>query len=104
MALAFEGTTIAVTATLGEQTVTYTLHVSRIAQLVQRAYAKAFNASESDYFGYSIAIDGDTTVVGAYLGDGDATSTMRASRQLVLTFVTLMQCSSPTRRVMQGFG
>ena len=34
----------------------------------------AMDAASSDLFGWSVAIDGDTVVVGAYLGDDDAAS------------------------------
>ena len=32
----------------------------------QQAYLKASNTGAGDYFGYSVAISGDTVVVGAY--------------------------------------
>jgi endonuclease/exonuclease/phosphatase family metal-dependent hydrolase len=32
----------------------------------QQAYLKASNAEASDHFGYSVAISGETVVVGAY--------------------------------------
>ena len=35
----------------------------------QQAYLKASNTDAGDYFGYSVAISGDTVVVGAY-GEG----------------------------------
>ena len=38
----------------------------------QQAYLKAHNAGAGDRFGRSVAVDGDTVVVGAYLEDGDA--------------------------------
>ncbi|MGI9245048.1 MAG: choice-of-anchor D domain-containing protein [Verrucomicrobiales bacterium] len=41
----------------------------------QQAYLKASNAQLGDEFGHSVAIDGDTIIVGARLEDGDATST-----------------------------
>ncbi|MEL7234074.1 MAG: FG-GAP repeat protein, partial [Chloroflexota bacterium] len=40
----------------------------------QQAYLKAENAGSGDQFGYSVAVDGDTVVVGAYLEDGSATT------------------------------
>jgi len=40
----------------------------------QQAYLKASNAEANDRFGYSVAIDGDTIVVGAYAEDGDGSS------------------------------
>ena len=36
------------------------------ANWTQQAYLKASNAQESDHFGFSVAISGDTVVVGAY--------------------------------------
>ena len=33
----------------------------------------ASDGAQSDYFGYSISIDGDTAVIGAYWGDGIST-------------------------------
>jgi hypothetical protein len=41
----------------------------------QQAYLKASNGGEDDYFGISVAISGDTIVVGAYLEDSAATGT-----------------------------
>jgi len=38
----------------------------------QQAYLKADNAEAGDRFGHSVAVAGDTVVVGAYLEDGDA--------------------------------
>ncbi len=40
----------------------------------QQAYLKASNVDFGDYFGYSVAISGDTIVVGAYGEDGDGSS------------------------------
>ncbi len=42
------------------------------ASLIQQAYAKASNTGSSDEFGYAVALDGDTLVVGAYLEDSNA--------------------------------
>ncbi len=39
----------------------------------QQAYLKASNTGTQDYFGYSVAISGDTVVVGAYQEDSNAT-------------------------------
>jgi hypothetical protein len=39
----------------------------------QQAYLKASNAQESDFFGYSVAVSGDTAVVGALAEDSNAT-------------------------------
>ncbi|MCK7595529.1 fibronectin type III domain-containing protein [Pseudomarimonas salicorniae] len=41
---------------------------------VQQAYLKASNTGADDQFGRSVAIDGDTMVVGAWLEDSDATA------------------------------
>jgi drug/metabolite transporter superfamily protein YnfA len=40
---------------------------------VQQAYLKAFNADQGDRFGNSVAISGDTIIVGAHQEDSDAT-------------------------------
>jgi|JI6StandDraft_1071083.scaffolds.fasta_scaffold00569_9 hypothetical protein len=48
-----------------------------IDPVVHQAYLKAVSngtADSGDYFGYSVAIDGDTAVVGAIYEDGDANS------------------------------
>ncbi|MCP3919395.1 MAG: hypothetical protein GY711_27985 [bacterium] len=39
----------------------------------QEAYLKASNTQPDDWFGYSVAVAGDTIVVGAYREDSDAT-------------------------------
>ena len=39
----------------------------------QQAYLKASNTGMSDYFGWAVAVDGDTVVVGAFLEDSNAT-------------------------------
>ena len=39
----------------------------------QQAYIKASTTDAFDYFGYSVSLDGDTLVVGAYLEDSSAT-------------------------------
>ncbi|QDU83174.1 hypothetical protein Pla163_02710 [Planctomycetes bacterium Pla163] len=44
-----------------------------IDPVVQQAYVKASNTDASDQFGYSVAISGDTVVVGAYGEDSNAT-------------------------------
>ena len=46
----------------------YPIHVDPIAQ---QAYLKASNAESSDFFGFSVAIDGNTAVVGA-IGEASA--------------------------------
>jgi hypothetical protein len=43
------------------------------ATWVQQAYLKPSNPGELDQFGWSVAISGDTIVVGAYLEDSEAT-------------------------------
>ncbi len=40
----------------------------------QQAYLKASNAEETDYFGWSVAISGDTVVIGAPWEDSNATT------------------------------
>jgi hypothetical protein len=44
----------------------------------QKAYLKAPNAQASDYFGFSVAISGDTIVVGAYWEDSNSTAVCNA--------------------------
>ncbi|MBL8694110.1 MAG: FG-GAP repeat protein [Planctomycetes bacterium] len=44
-----------------------------IDPVVQQAYLKASNTNEYDYFGASVAVSGDTVVVGAYQEDSSAT-------------------------------
>lgn len=39
----------------------------------QQAYLKAANAGANDWFGYAVAVSGDTVVVGAYMEDSDST-------------------------------
>jgi len=41
----------------------------------QQAYLKASNVGEGDNFGRSVAVSGDTVVIGAFSEDGDAAST-----------------------------
>ncbi|NBO38434.1 hypothetical protein EBU99_07605 [bacterium] len=43
-------------------------------QWAQEAYVKAANADASDYFGYSVALSGDTLAVGAFLEDSNQTT------------------------------
>ena len=40
----------------------------------QQAYLKASNSGAGDYFGYSVAVSGDTAVIGAYMEDSNATT------------------------------
>jgi hypothetical protein len=57
---------IEVTVTYGSgATRAYRLDVQRVASMAQHAYAKASNPGELDMFGYSVAVSGDTMVVGA---------------------------------------
>lgn len=44
----------------------YDVHVTRSSSVVPTAYLKASNTDSNDYFGDSVAIDGDTLAVGAY--------------------------------------
>jgi hypothetical protein len=39
----------------------------------QQAYLKASNTGAGDWFGYSVAVSGDTVVVGAWEEDSNAT-------------------------------
>jgi hypothetical protein len=52
---------------------TYRLTLRRAAQLAQYAYGKASNTGTRDYFGYSVALSGDTLAVGAWGEDSAAT-------------------------------
>ncbi len=54
-------------------TATYEVSVRRADTLAQVAYLKASNTGEQDYFGESMALSGDTLVIGAYQEDGNAT-------------------------------
>ncbi len=58
---------VIVTAEDGMTTQTYTVDVNRqlAATFAQQAYAKASNTDAGDRFGQSVALDGDTMVVGA---------------------------------------
>jgi hypothetical protein len=51
---------------------TYRFNLRRASQLAQYAYAKASNAGAEDRFGFSVAVSGDTLVVGARLEDSAA--------------------------------
>ncbi|WP_345738692.1 IPT/TIG domain-containing protein, partial [Prosthecobacter algae] len=48
----------------------------------QQAYLKASQVSGLDFFGYSVAVSGDTVVVGAYLEDGDTTAINGTANEL----------------------
>ena len=65
---------IVVTAEDGSTTQTYTLTITRatVASFAQQAYLKASNAEAFDQFGASVAIAGDTLVVGARFEDSTA--------------------------------
>jgi len=87
---------IEVTAVDGVTTKTYAVTVARqdIAQFAQQAYVKASNTGASNLFGRSIAVSGDTLVVGApheasgATGiDGDQTDTSAGDSGAVYVFV-----------------
>ena len=40
---------------------------------IQQAYIKSSNTGANDYFGYTVALSGDTLAVGAYNEDSAAT-------------------------------
>jgi nucleotide-binding universal stress UspA family protein len=48
---------------------TYRLTLRRATQLAQYAYGKASNTGSNDYFGFSVALSGNTLAVGAYAED-----------------------------------
>ena len=48
----------------------------------QHAYLKASNADKNDEFGWSVAVSGDTIVVGARYEDGSITSTLGSPNHL----------------------
>ena len=47
---------------------------AEVVPAIQQAYLKASNAGAVDYFSSSVALDGDTMVVGAWGEDSDGTS------------------------------
>jgi len=49
----------------------------------QGACLKAANAGAQDSFGYSVGVDGDTIVVGAYFEDSDSTSITHGAASLI---------------------
>src|ERR1043166_5591155 len=51
----------------------FTLPAAVAAPIAQQAYIKASNTDPFDYFGYSVAISGDTIVVGAPQESSNAT-------------------------------
>jgi hypothetical protein len=66
---------VIVTSGDGTGTKTYTIEVERqtSADFAQQAYLKASNAEAFDQFGVSVALEGDTLVVGA-IGEANSTS------------------------------
>ena len=86
--------TITVQVGSGDAGATYTLQIDRGgARLAQAAYAKASNTEANDEFGHSVAIDGDTLVIGAPREDsgargvdGDQLSNAAASSGAVYVF------------------
>jgi hypothetical protein len=50
--------------------------------IAQQAYLKASNAEANDGFGFSVAVSGDTVVVGAYQEDGSGSGVNRPSNNL----------------------
>jgi hypothetical protein len=65
--------TVVVTSSDGAVTETYTVVLDRQGLSAQEAYVKASNTDGSDYFGYAVAISGDTLVVGAPIESSSAT-------------------------------
>jgi len=63
--------TVVITAEDGLGTQTYSLDVTRASAAIfaQQAFLKASNAEAEDNFAYSVALDGDTLVVGAMFED-----------------------------------
>lgn len=72
---------IEVTAADGIDARTYTVAVAResVAEFAQRAYVKASNSGAGDWFGYSVALSGDTLAVGAYQEAGAVGGIVRGS-------------------------
>ena len=71
--LALGPNTIAVVGFDGAATATYTIVADRAAGVVQREYLKASNTGPQDNFGFSVAMSGDTLVVGAIGESSSAT-------------------------------
>ncbi|WP_179959377.1 cadherin-like beta sandwich domain-containing protein [Marinobacter changyiensis] len=69
--------TVQVTAADGTTTQSYSIDVTReqATSFAQQAYIKASNGGTDDFFGHSVALDGNTLAVGAIQEDGDASST-----------------------------
>jgi hypothetical protein len=61
---------IEVTSAEGDRR-TYTIDITRAAEVAQQAYAKASNSDADDLFGYSTALWGDTLAVGAFRAAGE---------------------------------
>lgn len=72
-------TTITIILTANGLTNTYTITAHRLAQ---QAYLKTTNQGAGDELGYSIALDGDTLVVGARNEDGSGTGVNPAHNNL----------------------
>lgn len=70
-------TVINIVVTQNTVSKTYTLTVSRDTDVnfAQQAYIKASNTGDSDEFGYSVALSGDTLAVGAWLEDSSSETT-----------------------------
>ena len=70
-------TVINIAVTQNTVSKTYTLTVSRASAttFAEQAYIKASNTGDSDEFGYSVALSGDTLAVGAYLEDSSSDTT-----------------------------
>ncbi len=74
IALNLDENAIEVTVTgPGGGTRTYTVTVRRAAQIAQAAYGKASNTDSLDYFGFKVALSGDTLAVSAHREDSAAT-------------------------------
>lgn len=65
---------VSVTAEDNQTTEVYAFYIYRptAGEFAQQAYLKASNAEAEDVFGRSVAVDGDTLVVGASLEDSSA--------------------------------
>jgi hypothetical protein len=66
----FEGEADKLRLVIDDRTARYPLIIDPIAQ---QAYLKASNTGAVDFFGYSVALSGDTLVVGAWREDSNAT-------------------------------
>ena len=66
------------------------------------------DGAENDWFGYSVAVDGDTIVVGAYQNDADTTTTTKvqptSSPRLTVSGAGRLSSSPPTPRRTTGSG